>query len=142
MGVERPFLYIKTGTDSEADISGSNLAYTCPGLAHLSRDDLFEVIGIPETEDLIRIDGQPLEPGVPKQLVERADWSNWVDEDEEDIRIIDFGEVFVAGSNPGFLAQPPELRAPETIFPTHLDHRVDLWSAGITVCSFVRASIN
>ncbi|TVY46844.1 Protein kinase [Lachnellula occidentalis] len=96
-------------------------------------DDLFEVLGLPEFEELTRIDGQPLGPGVPKQLVKRAFWDDWIDEDEEDIRIIDFGEVFVEGSNPGILAQPPDLRAPETIFTDLLDHRLDLWRAGITV---------
>ena len=118
---------------TEADISGSNLAFTCSKLAHLPQDDIFEVLGKPEFEDLARVDGRPLGPGVPKQLVKTAGWDNWIDEDDEDIRLLDFGEMFVQGSKPDTLAQPPDLRAPETIFTTFLDHRLDLWRAGITV---------
>jgi serine/threonine-protein kinase SRPK3 len=88
---------------------------------------------LPEFEALARVDGQALEPGVPKQLVKKAEWVNWIDEDDEDIRLIDFGEAFVQGSKPNRLAQPPDLRAPETIFTDHFDHRLDLWRAGITV---------
>jgi serine/threonine-protein kinase SRPK3 len=107
--------------------------FTCPRLAFLPQDDLFEVPGVPEFEALARVDGQALEPGVPKQLVEKAEWDNWIDEDDEDIKLIDFGEAFVQRSKPNRLAQPPDLRAPETIFTDHFDHRLDLWRAGITV---------
>ncbi|KAH6689921.1 kinase-like domain-containing protein [Leptodontidium sp. MPI-SDFR-AT-0119] len=120
---------------AHGDISGSNLAFTCPRLAHLPQHDIFEVIGLPESENLVRIDGQPLGPGVPKQLVRKADWDNWIDEDDEDIRLIDFGEAFVQGSKPGILAQPADLRAPETIFTDRFDYRLDLWRAGITIYS-------
>jgi hypothetical protein len=44
---------------------------------------LFKVIGTPKTEKLVRLDGKPLEPGMPEQLVEKAGWDLWVDEDEE-----------------------------------------------------------
>ena len=57
-------------------------------------------------------------------------WIKWMDEDDEDIRIIDFGESFFQGAEPAKLAQPAPLRAPETIFTESLDHRVDLWHAG------------
>ncbi|KAJ8058231.1 hypothetical protein OCU04_012427 [Sclerotinia nivalis] len=120
---------------THGDISGSNIGFTCPRLAYLPQDDLFEVLGIPEFEALARVDGQPLHPGVPKQLVKKANWKNWIDEDEEDIRLIDFGEAFVQGSKPDSLAQPADLRAPETIFTDRFDHRLDLWRAGITIYS-------
>lgn len=98
--------------------------------------ELFEILGAPESEDLVRVDGQPLTPGVPRQLVKAAGWDNWIDEDDEDIRVIDFGEVFIQGSQPDSLAQPPDLRAPETIFTDQFDHRLDLWRAGVTVRYF------
>ena len=110
-----------------------NLGFTCPRLAHLPQEDPFEVLGIPEFEALARVDGQQLQPGVPKQLVKKADWENWIDEDDEDIRLIDFGEAFVQGLKPDSLAQPADLRAPETNFTDCFDHRLDLWRAGITV---------
>jgi len=107
--------------------------FTCPRLAFLPQNDLFEILGVSEFEALARVDGQALEPGVPKQLVKKAGWVNWIDEDDEDIRLIDFGEAFVQRSKPNRLAQPPDLWAPETIFTDHFDHRLDLWRAGITV---------
>lgn len=107
--------------------------FTCPRLAFLPQNDLFEILGVPEFEALARVDVQVLEPGVLKQLVKKAGWVNWIEEDDEDIRLIDFGEAFVQGSKPDRLAQPPDLRASETIFTDHFDHRLDLWRAGLTV---------
>lgn len=96
-------------------------------------NDLFEVLGTPEWEELVRLDGEPLAKGLPKHLVKAAEWDDWVDEDEEDLRIIDLGESFLQGAEPETLAQPGPLRAPETIFTERFDHRVDLWRAGCMV---------
>ncbi|KAH6717117.1 kinase-like domain-containing protein [Leptodontidium sp. MPI-SDFR-AT-0119] len=109
---------------SVENISGSNLGFTCPRLAHLPESELFDILGTPETEVLARVDGQPLQP----------------DEDDEDIRLIDFGEAFTQGSRPDRLAQPPDIRAPETIFTDHFDYRLDLWRAGITIYSIIFGS--
>ncbi|KAL5316744.1 hypothetical protein ACEPPN_015795 [Leptodophora sp. 'Broadleaf-Isolate-01'] len=125
---------------AHGDISGSNLGFTCPRLAHLPESELFDILGTPETEVLARVDGQPLQPGLPKQLVKKAFWDNWIDEDDEDIRLIDFGEAFTQGSRPDRLAQPPDIRAPETIFTDHFDYRLDLWRAGITIYSIIFGS--
>ena len=70
---------------------------------------------------------------MPGQLVKAAGWDNWIDEDEEDIRIFDLGEAFLKGAEPEKLAQPSHLRAPETIFMDSCDNRHDLWRAGILV---------
>lgn len=42
-----------------------------------------------------------MENGLPKQLVETVGWDNGTDEDEEDIRIIDFGAPFRASGRAG-----------------------------------------
>lgn len=82
----------------------------------------------------MRKDGTPLGPRLPKHLVRKAEWVDWTDEDEEDIRLIDFGEALPLGKAPARIAQPQDLRVPETIFTDHFDHRVDLWRAGCVVC--------
>jgi serine/threonine-protein kinase SRPK3 len=82
---------------------------------------------------MVRVDGKALSPSVPKQLLEKAEWDEWIFEDDEDIRIIDFGEAFTKGTQPARLAQPSDLRIPETIFADYFDYRIDLWRAGITV---------
>ena len=99
----------------------------------MNKQDLFDILGAPESEELARLDGKPLDDGAPRQLIKTAGWDNWTDEDEEDLRIIDFGEAFLQGAEPTRLAQPDTLRAPETIFTDHLDSRIDLWRAGIVV---------
>jgi hypothetical protein len=57
----------------------------------------------------------------------------WIDEDEEDIRLIDFGETFTQGAEPERIAQPGVLRVPETIFTDRFDYRIDLWRVGFAV---------
>jgi serine/threonine-protein kinase SRPK3 len=102
-------------------------------LSQLPEKDLFEILGPPESEQLLRLDGQPVDKGLPNQLVRAASWDSWFDEDDEDIRIIDMGETFLQGSEPPKLAQPGPLRAPETIFTDNFDYRIDLWRAGLMV---------
>jgi hypothetical protein len=43
------------------------------------------------------------------------------------------GEAFLKGAEPKILAQPQDLRVPETILTDSYDYRVDLWRAGIMV---------
>ncbi|KAI1938446.1 hypothetical protein LOZ66_003249 [Ophidiomyces ophidiicola] len=95
------------------DSSGRNTAFSCNRLSQLSEKDLFEVLRAPRVEDLVRIDGAPLADGVPHQMVEHAKWDDWIDEDDEDLRILDFGEAFHQGSAPSKLSQPGNLQVPE-----------------------------
>lgn len=94
---------------------------------------IFELLGRPESVELARRDGMPLKNGLPSQLVKATEWLRWIDEDEEDLRIIDFGEAFLQGAETRALAQPIDLQAPETIFTSSFDYRLDLWRAGIVV---------
>ena len=103
------------------------------GLSKLPKNRLFRILGSPESEALVRLDGKPLDKGLPNQLVKAASWDDWINEDREDIRIIDLGEAFIHGAEPTTLAQPGPLRAPETIFAHSFDYRIDLWRAGIMV---------
>jgi serine/threonine-protein kinase SRPK3 len=115
------------------DISGSNVAFTCSNLSTATKEDLFQALGDPECEELTRLDGKPLGKALPKYLVAAAKWDSWVDEEDEDLRIIDLGEGFLQGQEPTTLAQPGPLRVPETIFGEPFDHRIDLWRAGCVV---------
>jgi serine/threonine-protein kinase SRPK3 len=128
-----PSFVFMSVTDLIADLSGGNVSFTSKRLSKSAEKDLFEVIGVPQTEPLARQDGKPLAKGLPNQLVQAASWLNWDDEDDEDLRIIDLGEAFRKGAEPRELAQPGSLRAPETIFTNRFDYRVDLWRAGIMV---------
>ena len=117
----------------DADISVANIAFTARDLQRLSTKSMFRILGIPKTENLVRLDGGPLSPGMPAQLVKTAEWDAWIDEDEEDVRIIDLGEAFAQGAEPGDLAEPGNLQVPEIILTGKFDYRVDLWRAGCMV---------
>lgn len=115
------------------DLSGRNIAFSCKNLANATKEHLFEVLGAPECEKLARLDGSQLPDSLPETLVKATEWDDWVDEDEEDVRIFDSGESFLHGEEPERLAQPGPLRAPETIFTKFVDHRIDLWRSGCMV---------
>ena len=99
----------------------------------MTEECLFEVLGSPELADVARLDGQPVSKSLPSQLVKAVGWDDWIDEDEEDLRIIDLGEAFLDAENGKKLDQPSSLQAPETIFTDSFDYRLDLWRAGIIV---------
>jgi len=66
-------------------------------------------------------------------LVEKAGWNDWIDEDDEDVRVVDLGEAFPHGAELINLAEPADLQAPEKILTGNFDYRVDLWRTGCTV---------
>ncbi|KAH6619423.1 kinase-like domain-containing protein [Chaetomium sp. MPI-SDFR-AT-0129] len=122
------------------DISGANLAFTTHNLQELSVEEMFEVIGAPFTEQLARRDRGTVHPSMPEQLVQKTGWDMWIDEDEEDVCLIDFGESFVHGAEPYQLAEPPGLEVPERIFTGKFDYRVDLWRAGCLIYTLLFGS--
>ncbi|KAK9426952.1 kinase-like protein [Lipomyces doorenjongii] len=126
---------------AHGDISGRNVVFTCNYLSQLTEKQLFNVLGTPEPEELARLDGKPLDKRLPNHLVKTAGWDDWIDEDDEDLRIIDLGEAFLQGAEPTTLAQPGSLQAPETIFTDSFDYRLDLWRAGCVIYSFVFGTI-
>lgn len=100
----------------------------------MSTDGLEKQLGIPETAEVLRIDGGPLGSNVPRYLVRPASPKRAVTSVlKPEIRLVDFGEAFLAGEEPKALRTPLALRAPEALFEDSLDYRVDLWSAGCAV---------
>lgn len=109
------------------------MAFTAKNLSKVTKEKLFEVIGAPSIENVDRIDEQPLADGIPSYLVKSAAWSGWVNEYDEDFRLLDFGESFVHGREPEIITQPGGLMPPETVLTETFDYRVDLWRVGIAV---------
>ncbi|KAJ5281827.1 hypothetical protein N7478_007199 [Penicillium angulare] len=83
--------FIHSAGMCHGDISGRNIAFICTNLWEQTEEQLFDVLGLPEVEPLTRVDGTPLGNGLPSQLVKAAQWDDWIDEDDEDIRLFDFG---------------------------------------------------
>ena len=115
------------------DLSSANIVFTVSGVDDLSQHELLTMVGPPYPVQVTRTDGKPLDASMPKQVVPQAQWMEWVDEDGGDIRLIDWAQAFKHGMEPEILAQPEELKAPETILSDHFDYRVDLWRAGCIV---------
>ncbi|KAK7698664.1 hypothetical protein SLS64_012275 [Diaporthe eres] len=113
------------------DISAGNVAFTCKSLLNDDDDDLLDLMS--EVYVANPLPDKPLpSPHLPKQLVQTATWKNWEDETEEDIRLIDWGSAFPIGETVPVevMAQPIDLRSPETFFIGKFDHRHDIWRAG------------
>lgn len=127
----------------QIDISGANIAFSCKGLWHVPEETLFEVIGSPQVVPLERCDEIPLNKRLPKELLECAHWNEYSGEEEDDIRLIEFGESFLHGEEPAVLNQPRHLRCPETIIAETFNYRVDLWRTGcfVSAITFPRISL-
>lgn len=114
------------------DISFGNVAFTCD-LALSDEEDIFDILGGRPTIAQY-IGNEALPANLPSQLVKCVDWDMWTDRDEEDVRLIDWGLAFPMGQVVTSIAQPIDLRSPETFFSAYLDHQHDLWRAGCVVC--------
>ncbi|OQE02758.1 hypothetical protein PENVUL_c039G07836 [Penicillium vulpinum] len=115
-------------------ISAANIAYTYGGRQHHVTDDkIFEAMGLPQVVPLERCDRMPLSEGLPKELVQSAQWNGYLEEAEFDIRLIGFGKSSLYGQESDKVKQAVHLRCPETIMGgKHLYH-TDLWHAGCFV---------
>ncbi|KAJ5513707.1 hypothetical protein N7463_003259 [Penicillium fimorum] len=119
-------------------INGANVAFTYRNnLRNATEKEVFEVMGLPRAFPLERCDGVPLSKGLPKELVQSAQWNGYLDEDQYEIRLIGFGKSFVHGEEPDELEQPVHLRGPESIMGDKLDYRLDLWHTGCFVYQFL-----
>lgn len=118
------------------DPSPRNLCFASSCLSQLSEEKLLDVLGPPECDELIRVDGEPLNQGVPKALIRSTQWVGWPDEDEEgddDIRVIDLGHAFSITDIPPSIPQPAGFQAPETIFANTVGPSMDQWRIGLVV---------
>ncbi|KAM3481361.1 hypothetical protein MY5147_000752 [Beauveria neobassiana] len=55
----------------------------------------------------------------------------------EDICLVDFGESFRLKAVPDVLAQPIDLRVPETLFGTEFNYKFDLWRLGCVISALI-----
>jgi hypothetical protein len=119
--------------DLLVDLHIGNIAFTSPPLDSKSEETVLERLGSPQTGLVRALDGQSLPPGMPRYLV----WPAKIPIDKSTlktpIKLIDFGESFLAGDRPRTLRTPLALRAPELLLGDQWDFRADLWTLGCTV---------
>lgn len=109
-------------TSTNSDLDADNIVFSIRNVVKLSNKAFIKKLGKLETAELLRVDGSPPDDYLPKQLVGAAEWDGWIDEDEEDIRLIDAGESFRVGDRiPSSKDQVGVLRPPETLFEETFD---------------------
>jgi serine/threonine-protein kinase SRPK3 len=114
-------------------VANSNVAFTCKNAVE-SEEELFFALGDPVTADYSN-DEIPWSPELPKQLVQCTVWAGWYEAPNEELRLLDLGRAFPVGSTVKSVAQPRDVRSPETFFIGSFDYRHDLWRAGCVVCT-------
>lgn len=135
------FLKILTLSSRVVDLHTRNLAFTIPSIHSLSEEEFFRKLGKPEIGLLKRNDGKPLETSMPRYLVRPTSYPVDLLMSSQPIKIVDFGESFLNDDIPNFLHTPLPVRAPEIIFGEKLDYRVDLWSMGCMVSSYLKRTV-
>ncbi|KAI1252328.1 hypothetical protein MGN70_006903 [Eutypa lata] len=118
---------------AHGDVSSANVAFTCKN-AMKSEEDLFDTIGDPVTAAYTNTE-IPWSPELPKHLVQYTVWPGWYEASDEDLRLLDLGLAFPVGNTVTGIAQPWDLRSPETFFIGSFDYRHDLWRAGCVIYS-------
>ncbi|KAK9481185.1 hypothetical protein V1514DRAFT_317139 [Lipomyces japonicus] len=63
---------------AHGDISTNNVCLTSTRLAKLTKEEVFKIIGIPQTLPLIWLDKKPLDNSIPSHLIVAVN-SKWVD---------------------------------------------------------------
>ncbi|KPM42257.1 hypothetical protein AK830_g4292 [Neonectria ditissima] len=112
------------------DLHTRNIAFALPLLDSAGEDELSRILGKPELGQVRRVNGEPLESGVPKYLVRPSSYPSSVLSLPDSVKIVDYGESFLDTDPPATLHTPLAVRAPEVVLGDSFDHRVDLWSMG------------
>ncbi|KAJ0110288.1 hypothetical protein J7T55_000721 [Diaporthe amygdali] len=127
----RPETIMRASKQLLYDISAANIAFTCKSLLEDEDDDLLDLLSEVYVAKPWPDKTLP-SPHLPNQLVQTAKWRLWEDETEEDIRLVDWGSAFAFSETVSLeaMAQPVDLRAPETFFIGKFDYRHDIWRTG------------
>ncbi|KAK1598925.1 kinase domain-containing protein [Colletotrichum navitas] len=121
------------------DVHIGNILLQLPSFDHLSAEQLYEEFDPPEPEPVVRVDGQPLSPGVPPHVYPPI-WlgkpGNEVTLTEAKLFLADFGTAFCPVHESRFESYTPlQIRPPEARFEptTPLSYASDIWSLGCVI---------
>ncbi|GKT59583.1 protein kinase domain-containing protein [Colletotrichum tofieldiae] len=121
------------------DVHMGNILLQLPSLDHLSAEQLYEEFDPPEPEPVVRVDGQPLSPGVPPHVYPPIWLGKPGDEvtlPEAKLVLADFGTAFCPAQKSRFESYTPlQIRPPEARFEptTPLSYASDIWSLGCVI---------
>lgn len=113
------------------DLTASNVALKLASIDSWSEEDIYNILGKPETEALRRASGKEVPPSIPRYVVASASFHNvgpeWL---IDEIRLMDFGIAFFADDAPEDLGTPPSFAAPEIWFERAAGKSTDIWALG------------
>ena len=127
-----------------------NVLFRLPDLEQLS-SELMQKFGTPQTGEVSRKDGAPLQTGLPSYLVEPLEYDVKNNEHVDEVQLVDFGEckyrssrlfikpatqkptAFFVSSPLKRICTPLPLHLPELVFHHTLSRAVDIWNLGSTV---------
>ncbi|KAK2035577.1 kinase domain-containing protein [Colletotrichum zoysiae] len=121
------------------DVHMGNILLQLPSPDHLSVEQLYKEFDPPEPEPVVRVDGQPLSPGVPSHVYLPIWLGKPGDEvtlAEAKLVLADFGTAFCPAEEPRFESYTPlQIRPPEARFEptTPLSYPSDIWSLGCVI---------
>jgi serine/threonine protein kinase len=122
------------------DLHLGNILLQLPsGLDNLTEEDLYTKYGAPRPEPVVRVDGEPLGPGVPPNAIPPVwlgDRCERIAPSDTNLLLTDFGVAFCPSKEARFQSYTPlEIRPPEVRFePTDpLSFASDIWSMGCTM---------
>ncbi|KAH7144317.1 hypothetical protein B0J13DRAFT_607686 [Dactylonectria estremocensis] len=118
---------------AHGDVSNANVAFTCKNVIG-SEEDLFYAIGDPATAAYTNTQ-IPWSPELPKHLVRFTLWPDWSEAPNEEFRLLDLGQAFPVDNTITSIAQPGDVRSPETFFIGSFNYQHDLWRAGCVIYS-------
>ncbi|OXV07645.1 hypothetical protein Egran_04590 [Elaphomyces granulatus] len=102
----------------------------------LSEEEVYALLGKPQTETVKRLSGEPPGPSAPIYVVDMPDFAN-IDPSKllrQNIRIIDFDQSFYTTTPPTImLGIPSNHMAPESIFDLKAGVHSDIWALGCAI---------
>ncbi|KAI1121986.1 kinase-like protein [Nemania abortiva] len=99
----------------------------------LSRDDMWNMLGEPDAEDVWTLDGKRSEHA-PMFVVTAAPWQRFWPVVTDEIAIVDFGEAYTPEHHPTRFGIPMKYASPEILFANKSSgFASDIWSLGISL---------
>jgi len=115
--------------DMVLDLHSENISFQFPNMDSWTIEQVHERFGEPRTNQVFRLDDQPLGSEVPSYTVERAYLRGSREEDlPRKIKIIDFGEASFSVEQRTELGTPDSFRPPELFFDENITLPADIWA--------------
>ncbi|OBZ66636.1 Serine/threonine-protein kinase SRPK [Grifola frondosa] len=120
------------------DLTSSNILFQVSDVVHhWSDDNVYQILGSPETDNVVTRDGSPPSPHAPVQVVAPIDISRLSSPLllQEDILLIDFGQSFFADRSPPNYepATPLHYLSPEAFFDSEISFASDVWALACAI---------